>query len=210
MAGTNGYKTTLGYITRQKREWVSTGGGDHEILPWPTSVGGTVSPQVEGGSGYYRTTDVGTTQYISSFKEYAVSGNTSTLVRTDNVEYDANGNITKYGATTYVYDKLGRLTRENNLSLDKTFIWEYDIGGNILSKNEYAYTTGTVGTPTATYSYMYGNNSWKDQLTAFNGQTITYDNAGNPTNYKGTTLTWERGRLLVSYKPSGSNYTTTI
>ena len=57
-------------------------------------------------------------------------------------------------------------------------------------------------------------NGWGNQVTIISQgtttKTISYDNAGNPTNYKGATLTWTRGRLLASYKPSGSSYTTTM
>ena len=84
---------------------------------------------------------------------------------------EANGNITKYGDVTYEYDKLGRLVRENNLHLDKTITWCYDVSGNILSRTEYAYTTGAVGTPTNTFAYTY-ETGWKDQLKYFNCQTI--------------------------------------
>ena len=72
----------------------------------------------------------------------------------------------------------------------------YNVGGNIVSKTEYAYTTGTVGTAIKTYNYTYGN-AWKDQLTSFDGQSIVYDASGNPTSYLGKTLTWSRGRLLT-------------
>ena len=67
-----------------------------------------------------------------------------------------------------------------------------------MSKTEYAYTTGNVGAATKVYNYTYGN-TWKDQLTAFDGSTITYDASGNPLNYLGKTLTWSRGRLLTKY-----------
>ncbi len=52
-----------------------------------------------------------------------------------------------------------------------------------MSKTEYAYTTGTVGTTTKVYNYTYGN-TWNDQLTAFDGTAITYDAAGNPTSFR--------------------------
>jgi len=45
---------------------------------------------------------------------------------------------------------------------------------------------------------------------SFNGQSIAYDQAGNPTTYRGKTLTWTRGRLLASYGATGSNYITTM
>ena len=41
--------------------------------------------------------------------------------------------------------------------------------------------------------------NWKDLLTSYDGQTITYDAQGNPLNYLGHTLTWEKGRQLKSF-----------
>ncbi|WP_335871138.1 hypothetical protein [Bacillus sp. 2205SS5-2] len=40
--------------------------------------------------------------------------------------------------------------------------------GNILAKKEYAYSTGTLGTPTKTITYSYDSN-WKEKLEAYNG-----------------------------------------
>ncbi|MBR3295895.1 MAG: RHS repeat-associated core domain-containing protein, partial [Clostridia bacterium] len=62
----------------------------------------------------------------------------------------------------------------------------------------YAYTTGTPGTAISTDTYTYGNSSWKDQLTSYNGTAITYDSMGNPLSYRGMTLTWEGKRLKTS------------
>ena len=115
------------------------------------------------------------------------------------MEYNADGNIIRYGENTYEYDRIGRLVRENNKNLDKTYTFEYNVGGNIISKNEYVYTEGMLeGEPTKAYAYTYGN-AWKDQLTGFDGSTIVYDASGNPTSYLGATLTWSRGRLLTHY-----------
>ena len=67
-----------------------------------------------------------------------------------------------------------------------------------MSKTEYAYTEGEVGTAIKTYNYAYLN-AWKDQLTTFDGQSIVYDAAGNPTSYLGKSLLWSKGRLLTKY-----------
>ena len=61
----------------------------------------------------------------------------------------------------------------------------YDNYGNIKTKNGIAYT--------------YGNSSWKDLLTKVGNQEISYDNQGNPINYLGHILTWEKGRQLKSF-----------
>ena len=66
----------------------------------------------------------------------------------------------------------------------------YDNYGNILSKNGVAYTY---------------DSTWKDLLTSYDGQSVTYDAQGNPTSYLGHTLTWEKGRQLKSF--DGNTYT---
>ena len=194
--GNNGYKTVYTYIPRQNRTWVQNGG-----IIRPTSV------QPTGlADGYWQTTDVGTTGYIATVSRYKIENDVSTSESFENIAYDANGNITQCGGTTYVYDKLNRLVRENNSALDKTTTWCYDISGNILSRTEYAYTTGDLTgiAPTATFAYTYGSN-WKDQLVSFNGQSIAYDQAGNPTTYRGMTLGWIRGRMLNSATMGSKN-----
>ena len=59
----------------------------------------------------------------------------------------------------------------------------------------------------STDTYTYGNSAWKDQLTAYKGQTITYDVMGNPLSYRGKTMEWEQGRRLK--KITGTNLTQT-
>ena len=77
-----------------------------------------------------------------------------------------------------------------------TWKYAYDQGGNIQSKTAYAFTTGTVGSAIKTDSFTYGDANWKDKLTAFNGQTITYDEIGNPTNDGTWNYTWIGGRQM--------------
>ena len=79
----------------------------------------------------------------------------------------------------------------------------YDGNGNILSKETFAYTTGSVTSGTGTVqSYFYNN---RDQLQSYNGQTFAYDAVGNPTTYKGKALTWNKGRKLVNF--NGTTFT---
>ena len=98
--------------------------------------------------------------------------------------YDGNGNILTISdgtnTTSYVYDSANQLLRENNQGQNYTYTWHYDNAGNILSKKEYAYTAGTLGDPTETVTYTYGDFEWGDLLTAYSGQAITYDSIGNP------------------------------
>jgi len=137
-----------------------------------------------------------------------------------NYDYDANGNITKIwrGNTSfgnasekysYVYDSANQLVRENlyygsGNSSNATITYEYDIWGNLLNKKIYAYTVGTLGTARETVPYAYTNSAWKDQLTSYDGESITYDASGNPTNYLGAALVWE-GQRLKSYTPKDAS-----
>ena len=114
--------------------------------------------------------------------------------------YDDNGNITSItrGSTsvTYQYNGANELIRENNQFTNQTVTYTYDTWGNITEKKIYAYTTATnPGTPTQTIPYSYTNSTWGDQMTQYNGQTISYDSMGNPTSYRGKTLTWNGKEL---------------
>ena len=98
-------------------------------------------------------------------------------------KHSVNGEVieTKY---EYTYDSLGQLLTEtvNGVAVNTM---TYDNYGNILTKNGKTYT--------------YGDSKWKDLLTEYDGQTITYDDGGNPINYLGHTLAWEKGRQLKSF-----------
>ena len=111
------------------------------------------------------------------------------------------GNIATFsapgkGTVTYTYDNQGQLLEAAG---DTTYTYTYDGAGNIL----------TASDGTATHSYTYGDTNWKDLLTAFGGQAITYDAIGNPTSYyNGTrwTMSWTNGKksgnsFEIRYQP---------
>ena len=131
-------------------------------------------------------------------------GEARILDNEDVVEYDSLGNITKYGYVTYVYDGLGRLIRENNPSIDRIIVWEYNTGNNPTKRTEYIYTTGSLGNALKTCVLAY-NSNWKDQVTSIDGQSVTYDKAGNPNKYHAMTMSWTRGRLLSTCSLNGKN-----
>ena len=120
--------------------------------------------------------------------------------RTISYEYDNEERIIKVtdsvdGVTEYTYDALGQLLTETVTKDGVTTVvnsMEYDNYGNIVEKNGKAYT--------------YGNATWKDLLTGFDGKTIEYDAQGNPTNYLGHTLTWEKGRQLKCFDNNTYTY----
>ena len=90
---------------------------------------------------------------------------------------------------------------ENN---DTKLEYTYDVRGNILIKKEYTVSTADDGTKpytlkeNETSSFGY-DTVWADKLTSFNGQTIAYDDVGNPLTYRGNALTWNFGRRLASF-----------
>ena len=150
------------------------------------------------------TTTIGTTTFVDKVSTYKLSGDARILDNEDVVEYDSLGNITKYGYVTYVYDGLGRLVRENNPSIDRIIVWEYNTGNNPTKRTEYIYTTGSLGNALKTSVLAY-NSNWKDQVTSIDGQSVTYDKAGNPNKYHAMTMSWTRGRLLSTCSLNGKN-----
>ena len=129
----------------------------------------------------------GTTMMVASLS--TAKGDGSSL-NSYSYTYDDVGNITAISGSTqaqYTYDDLGQMLTET--LGDTTYTYTYDDAGNIL----------TASDGTTTHSYSYGDAQWKDLLTAYDGQSITYDAIGNPTSwYDGTAFTWELGRRLMS------------
>lgn len=74
------------------------------------------------------------------------------------------------------------------------FAAEYAQKQAINENQQKVYTLIDANTDTYIYDTV-----WKDKLISYNGQTITYDAVGNPTNYMGNTLTWTMGRQLASF-----------
>jgi RHS repeat-associated protein len=119
--------------------------------------------------------------------------------------YDDRGFITQVykdanNYTQYRYDGFGQLKRENYkwAGTAYTKLFHYDVGGNITAKVTYAFVDGdgAVGTALETIGYGYTDSVWKDKLTSFNGNTITYDEIGNPLSDGTWTYTWTQGRKL--------------
>ena len=145
-----------------------------------------------GTSSGYRTALPNFVNYRDS------SGN---LIYGDNCYYDSNRRLIKIldsGSSTttraiYGYDQQGQLTSATVGGTSYTYT--YDTAGNIQSKK--------VGSTTTNYTY--GNSAWRDLLTAYGGNSITYS-GGNPTKYyDGSTFTWTQGRRLATAKVGSTN-----
>lgn len=106
------------------------------------------------------------------------------------------GNDIKY---QYSYDAHGRLTDEKDYITLKEVAYDYNTNGNIYGRTEYPINSSGNRTDNngTTIYYNYNNSNWSDQLTSYNGYTITYDNVGNPLTYVGgLSFAWSRGRQL--------------
>ena len=127
--------------------------------------------------------------------------------------YDNRGNIltvSKSGVLfqQYVYDEASQVKAEYNYAEKTAMTYVYDANGNIVSKTPYTNVTSSdlsTATQGTAIIYGYGDSNWSDKLTSYNGQTISYDASGNPTSYRGETVTWN-GRLMTSYTKDGCLY----
>ena len=135
---------------------------------------------------------------ISSTVDELVNSTTFVPVSDEEVTsyaYDDAGRINAIGYTTYAYDKYGQLTRENNFSLDKTYVYLYNEDGNVIKVQQYAYTTAATPMGTATEKTYTYDTTHPDRLINYNGTAISYNSIGCPTTYKGYTATWTKGKL---------------
>ena len=160
--------------------------------------------------------NVFTTQY--SYVTDA-NGNTSSLISRMDIDsnaidtyfaytYDNLGNIVSVCQNgtvieSYEYDSLGQMTRANSLADNSSTFYQYDKSGNILYKFRFAYTTeATSNMPLAAadaiVAYQYTYSGWGDLLSRYdyNGSLISYDEIGNPTNWRNAlSLNWNAREL---------------
>lgn len=113
------------------------------------------------------------------------------------------GNITSIkesGRTLYeyTYDAHGRLTSQKDFTINESHEYIYNTTGNIQA--DWTYQLGNDGKISGEGKgkyFNYNNEQWPDQLSSYDGQSITYDNLGNPTEYwNGMKFQWTRGRQL--------------
>ena len=139
-----------------------------------------------------------TTNLVASVREgnraesytYDACGNVETMV-----ERSADGSERKI---RYYYDALNQLVREDNQKQNQTICYTYDVSGNMVRRDEYRYTENPMITeaPWKSDTFDYQTGGWRDQLRFYNGQAITYDAMGNPLQYLGMQMEWEKGHQL--------------
>ena len=128
---------------------------------------------------------------------YDACGNVETMV-----ERSADGSERKI---RYYYDALNQLVREDNQKQNQTICYTYDVGGNMVRRDEYRYTENPMITeaPWKSDTFEYQTGGWRDQLHFYNGQAITYDAMGNPLQYLGMQMEWEKGHQLKHITGAG-------
>ena len=205
------YSTAAG--TRYTHEYSATYGEDSRvntfglngifsITPTFDGLGRQSSRVLKNGSGaqvekeaYTFTAGAGganaTTTLIDSVTYYG-AGTTGTQY---SYEYDKTGNLTaiKKNSTTlhtYTYDSLGQLTSWYDAATDKTVRYGYYKGGNLKSIYD--------GEDTVSFVYNNGDGI-ADRLMVYDGQLLSYDDIGNPLNFRdGISMTWKNGRQLAT------------
>lgn len=104
----------------------------------------------------------------------------------------------------YTYDELNQLVWYADTRTGRYIRIVYDNYGNI-QKME-SYSLGTNWAPVKlleTRTYSYDDTNWKDKLTEFDGDSITYDKNGNPLTYRDDMIfEWENGRILKNINTS--------
>ena len=153
---------------------------------------------------------LGSTAYSEAYTYNSTDGSLNTMT-------------TGVGTTlTIGYDGLRRLTSVTGGPVSRQFTYRdidstkttMQVASVTSGGRQYSYTYDSMGN-IATYAapgkgtvtYTYGDTNWKDLLTAFDGQSITYDSIGNPTSYYNGTrwnLSWANGRSLAT-ATAGSN-----
>ena len=172
------------------------------------------NPVVRADYTYIPNAETGTTTTLVESLEYTRLTGTSLPVMRFEYDYDKLGNIVEIvdpileATKEYTYDELGQMTQEKlsyNSGTTTTYNYTYDRYGNILTGRGKSYT--------------YGNSTWQDLLTAYDGKKIAYEGqtytvsgdnitvstnnpvSGNPISYyNGTrwTFGWENGRELTT------------
>ena len=200
-----------------------------------------VSTVTTDGFGRITSSVLNTSTPLTEIYTYKSNGNYTTpliseighkvgdaLVGTERYTYDAAINISEKRdgndtlLSSYEYDGLGRLIRENVPGGDIT-VFAYDKAGNITKKKKFAYTeNASQSTDTllssvngTEISYGYYTEGNKDRLKAYNGSgTLEYDGYGNPNKWfkhssggsiLGYTLQWSNMSELTSISDDDTN-----
>lgn len=149
---------------------------------------------------YYHGSESNATTNMVGGISYKLS---SDMVLDYSYNYNDTGNVEDVyengkKVAVYTYDELNQLVWYADTRTGRYIRIVYDNYGNI-QKME-SYSLGANWAPVKlleTRTYSYGDTNWKDKLTEFDGDSITYDKNGNPLTYRDDmTFEWENGRII--------------
>lgn len=221
--GTASYQETFTYSEKDGSlvRIATEGGGNPIQLAYdPLQRLSSVSNGVFTRAYTYK--DISTTQTTSQVQKIQYSGLRSPLNGLSySYTYNTLGNIASVAkgnaqADTYSYDAMGQLISASAKSGTLHFNYTYDSTGN-LTKVTAQDTSSSSGN--YTNNYTYGNSSWADLLTGFNGEPILYEGqslsadgtitgtpkSGNPIRYFNGArwnFDWAEGQNLVTAETS--------
>lgn len=151
----------------------------------------------------YTYVDIGNSNRTTNLIESITYTQGNTVLVKYSYEYDSMGNIIKVYENNqlteqYTYDINNQLHSVSDYRISKYTLYTYDSGNNIYSTNEqYMNSIGITSGKPKGETYYYDDANWKDKLTSYGADDITYDEIGNPLNYRdGMTMTWQNGREL--------------
>ncbi len=138
--------------------------------------------------------------------------NTDGLTKIAN-KYDSQNRITATGYEeadgSIAYDENGQVTHTYYSVTHVTSTYSYDSRGNILTAKDYNDKGLDDKNIKSSRTFTYSNDGWKDELTAVNGTSLTYDENGNVLTYGDKSFTWNTGRNLESITDGDNKYSYT-
>ncbi len=170
-----------------------------------------ISTQSDSTSDKYSTTEKKTTESTTESTTEKTTKQTTASLWIINTSSSGGGEAEGDGkyengkkVAVYTYDELNQLVWYADTRTGRYIRIVYDNYGNIQKRE--SYSLGTNWAPVKlleTRTYSYDDTNWKDKLTEFDGDSITYDKNGNPLTYRDDmTFEWENGRILKNINTS--------
>ena len=207
---------TYAYKDNAARELESVTTGAYKFSPQTDKLGRNAGREITESDVklsaeyiYYRKVGDHATSLPGSVYFGKKKGDILSITENVKYKYDNMGNICRIdenGAPVvwYKYDALNRLIREDNKLFGKTWLYSYDNNGNILCKRETAFTLKENVEESEFESVQYEYDG--DKLLTFGTEACAYDAIGNPTTYRGKSVSWSNGRQMTNYDGTAFTY----
>ena len=207
---------TYAYKDNAARELESITTGAYKFSPQTDKLGRNAGREVWKDNAklaaeyiYYRKVGDHATSMPSSVYFGKKKGEILSIAENIKYKYDNMGNICRIDengepVVWYKYDALNRLVREDNKTFGKTWLYSYDNKGNILCKRETAFTLKENVEECEFTSVQYEYDG--DKLLTYGTEACEYDAIGNPTTYRGKSVSWSNGRQMTNYDGTAFTY----